>query len=214
MIRFPDPEYAAAGGVVHWGGSLEPDNLAAAYRSGIFPWPVDGWPLPWFCPERRAILEFDRLHIPRTLLKVQRLSPFRLTIDAAFSTVIRACANRRRPGEDGTWITPEMIDAYTELHRLGHAHSIEAWDGDEFAGGLYGVDAGGAFAGESMVYYKPNASKLALLHLIEHLKERGVDWLDVQVMTPHIHALGAREISRGAFLKKLADAQARDLKLF
>ncbi len=214
LIRFPDPESAAVEGIVVIGGQLNAANLLNAYGRGIFPWPMDGWPLPWFCPEVRAILEFKDLHIARSLQRAQRQSPFRFTIDKDFPAVMRACADATRPGEDGTWITHEMIRAYCELHESGHAHSVEAWEDDELVGGIYGVDAGGAFAGESMFYLRPNASKLALLHLIEHLQQRGSDWLDIQVMTPHMRAFGAKEISRRAFLRKLEAALARGLKLF
>jgi leucyl/phenylalanyl-tRNA--protein transferase len=145
---------------------------------------------------------------------VQKRAPLRLTIDKVFSEVVEACAAAKRKDEVGTWITVDVIRGYTELHKLGHAHSVEAWEGDTLVGGIYGVDAGGSFAGESMFYSRPNASKLALLYLIEHLKGRGLDWLDIQVMTPHMRVLGAKNISRHAFLKKLKTALARRLDLF
>ncbi len=214
LIRFPDPEFAAVEGIVVVGGALNAANLLGAYRRGIFPWPVDGWPLPWFCPEERAILEFKDLHVPRSLRREQKRGRFRLTIDKDFRGVIEACAKVRRKEEDGTWITPEMIRAYSELHALGHAHSIEAWEDERLVGGIYGVDGGGAFAGESMFFLQPNASKLALLFLVEHLRERGLDWLDIQVMTPHMRVFGAREISRREFLRRLEATLTRGLKLF
>ncbi|HYE64143.1 MAG TPA: leucyl/phenylalanyl-tRNA--protein transferase [Pyrinomonadaceae bacterium] len=214
LIRFPDPRYAGVAGIVTMGGRLSTVNLLRAYQQGIFPWPIEGWPLTWFCPEERAILEFKDLHIPRSLARARRRTPFRFTIDLDFRRVILACAHVERAGEDGTWITPEMIRAYCDLHQAGHAHSVEAWEGDQLVGGLYGVDAGGAFAGESMFFFRPNASKMALLHLIEHFRARGLDWIDIQVMTPHMRALGARLISRDAFLEKLALARARGLSLF
>ncbi|PYS88835.1 MAG: leucyl/phenylalanyl-tRNA--protein transferase [Acidobacteria bacterium] len=214
LIQFPDPRTAAHEGILVLGGELNARNLLNAYRQGVFPWPIDGWPLTWFCPEERAILEFKDLHVPRSLRRAQRRAPFRFTIDRNFSAVITCCANIRRTSEQGTWITPQMRRAYCALHQAGHAHSIEAWAGDELVGGLYGVDAGGAFAGESMFHLRSNASKLALLFLIEHLQARGLDWLDVQVMSPHMAALGAKEISRDEFLVKLAEARARGLKLF
>lgn len=214
LIRFPDPERAAVEGIVVIGGELSSANLLQAYRRGIFPWPIDGWPLPWFCPEERAILEFNDLHVSRSLLRVKQRAPFRLTIDNAFSDVIRACASAERKDEAGTWITPDMIRAYCDLHEEGHAHSVEAWQDDILVGGIYGVDAGGAFAGESMFYARPNASKLALLHLIEHLNSRGLDWLDIQVMTPHMRLYGAKNIIRSEYIKKLKIALARGLILF
>jgi leucyl/phenylalanyl-tRNA--protein transferase len=196
------------------GGELNAANLLQAYRKGIFPWPIDGWPLPWFCPKERAILEFKNLHVSRSLLKLKSRSPFRLTIDTDFGEVIHGCASAQRKDEDGTWITPEMIRAYCQLHDEGHAHSVEAWEGDDLVGGIYGVDAGGAFAAESMFYSRPNASRLALLHLIDHLNSRGLDWLDIEVMSPHMHVFGARNISRHEFLKKLETALARRKELF
>jgi leucyl/phenylalanyl-tRNA--protein transferase len=214
LINFPDPRDAPFGDIVAVGGNLHPLNLQRAYARGIFPWPIEGWPLTWFSPQERSIIEFENLKIPRSLSKVRRRAPYRLTIDAAFPEVIRACARVKRADEQGTWITPDMFRAYCRLHELGHAHSIEAWEGDRLVGGLYGVDSGGAFAGESMFYLRPNASKLALLHLIEHLQGRGLDWLDIQVMTPHMQALGARTITRREFLEKLAAARLRSLKLF
>lgn len=213
LIDFPDPRLATIDGIVAVGGKLTPENLLRAYRAGIFPWPIDRW-LPWFCPDERAILEFKDLHVSRSLKKAQRTAGFRFTIDAAFPQVIHNCATVKRAHEPGTWIDREIIRAYTELHAIGRAHSVETWHGDKLVGGLYGVDAGGAFAGESMFYLEPNASKLALLHLIEHLAARGAEWLDAQVMTPHMEALGAREVPRDEFLDKLAQAQARGLRLF
>jgi leucyl/phenylalanyl-tRNA--protein transferase len=214
LIRFPDPEQAAVEGIVVIGGELNAANLLQAYRRGIFPWPIGGWPLPWFCPEERAILDFNDLHVSRSLQREMKRAPFRLTIDNDFSGVLHACASAERKDEVGTWITPEMIRAYCELHDEGHAHSVEAWEGDNLVGGIYGVDAGGAFAGESMFYSRPNASKLALLHLIDHLNARGLDWLDIQVMTPHMRVFGAQNISRHAFLKRLSSALAGGRKLF
>jgi leucyl/phenylalanyl-tRNA--protein transferase len=214
LVSFPDPRDSTPEGIVAVGGGPQPEFLLEAYRKGIFPWPVEGYPLLWFSPPERAILEFDELHVPRRLLRERRSTSLRFTIDLAFERVIRSCAAIERAHETGTWIIPEVIDGYIELHRIGFAHSAEAWEGDELVGGIYGVDAGGAFAGESMFYRRPNASKLALLFLIDHLKSKGLDWLDVQVLTPHMEALGARLISRDEFLGKLADAQRKNLKLF
>ena len=214
VIRFPDPKYATAEGIVALGGDLQPENVLEAYRRGIFPWPIEGWPLTWFCPQERAILEFSDLHIPRRLLRERRRTALRFTIDADFRRVIRACASITRNGESGTWITPAVIRSYTELHRRGYVHSVEAWEDDALVGGLYGVDADGAFAGESMFYLRPNASRLALLHLIEHLCARGLDWMDIQMMTPHMEAFGAKLVSRDRFLEKLAQTRSRRLKLF
>lgn len=212
--------------MVALGGDLSPENLLEAYRSGIFPWPITlenggatgmgGVPMTWFSPTPRAILEFNRIHLSRSLKKTSRQSEeiHSFSIDQAFEQVIRACAEVPRPGQSGTWITEPMLEGYLELHRLGAAHSAEIWNGDELVGGIYGVDADGAFSAESMFHRKANASKLVLLHLVEHLKNRDLDWMDIQMMTPHLKALGAREISRDDYLEKLAATRALGLKLF
>jgi leucyl/phenylalanyl-tRNA--protein transferase len=213
--RFPDPRTATSEGLVAVGGSLDPGTLFDAYRHGIFPWPVgERYLVPWVSPPTRAVLDYAQLHIPRRLARDRATQAFRLTIDRDFASVIRACARARRPEGPGTWITRAMIDGYTALHRLGHAHSVEVWEGAVLVGGLYGVDAGGAFAGESMFHSRANASKLALIFLMGHLHDRGVDWLDVQVMSPHLAALGAREISRDEFLERLELALGRGVVLF
>jgi leucyl/phenylalanyl-tRNA--protein transferase len=200
--------------IVAVGGNLRPETVLAAYRRGIFPWPHDGLPLLWYCPRERAVLDVDDVHVGRNLARAARRNGLRFTIDQAFGRVIRACAAVPRPDQGGTWINDEMIAAYERLHALGHAHSIEAWQDDRLVGGLYGVDPGGAFCGESMFYEEPNASHLALLHLLEHLKSRGLDWIDIQVMTPHMEHLGARAIPREEFLARLEAALERGLRLF
>jgi len=214
VVEFPDPRSANSDGIVAVGGDLHPQSLLLAYRQGIFPWPVEGMPLLWFCPAERGVLEFSELHLPRSLAAAHRRTRLRFSIDAAFSDVIHACASSKRPEQEGTWITPEVIAAYVRFHRLGYAHSVEAWHADRLVGGIYGVDVGGAFAAESMFYREPNASKLALLHLIEHLGSRGLDWIDIQVLTPHLSRLGAKTIGRNEFLKKLRQTRARRLQLF
>jgi leucyl/phenylalanyl-tRNA--protein transferase len=212
---FPDPRTIGMGDVVAFGGELRPERLRLAYRSGIFPWPHPGVLLPWYCPRRRAVLEFDRLHIPESLQKAQRKHKMMFTIDQAFVQVIRQCALMPRPGQEGTWINTAMQKAYTELHRQGDAHSVEAWDSEgNLVGGLYGVDAGGVFCGESMFFHTPNASKLALLYLIDHVRERGATFLDIQQLTPHMERLGAREILREDFLARLWQIQSKGLVLF
>lgn len=200
--------------VVSFGDPLTVENVREAYLKGIFPWHMDGIPLPWYCPERRAVLEFADLHIPRSLEKVRRRSEFSFTIDTKFREVMAECSKSFRPGQGGTWITDEFRDVYSQLHNEGMAHSVEAWSGGELVGGLYGIDAGGVFCGESMFFKKPNASKLSLLFLIDHLRSRGSTWLDAQVMTPHIKALGGIEIDRSEFLRKLGEAQSLDNELF
>ena len=213
MSTFPDPRYAPSD-VVAMGEDLRVETLREAYRKGIFPWPHDGLPLPWFSPRRRAVIVFDELHVGRSLRKAQKRARFTFTIDRDFHSVIRACAAAERPEQDGTWIAPSIIAAYTRFHAAGDVHSVEVWEDEELVGGLYGVDAGGVFTGESMFHRRTDASKLALLFLIDHLRARGATFLDCQVMTPHMQALGAREIARGRFLDLLAEAQARGLRLF
>ena len=146
--------------------------------------------------------------------RLRRQSALRFTIDRDFPAVIAACADMPRADQPGTWITDDMTAAYTRLHQLGIAHSAEAWDGDQLVGGVYGVDVDGAFAAESMFRHVPNASKLALLHLVDHLAARGLDWLDVQVLTPHVARLGGRAIARDEFFTRLASTRARGLMLF
>ena len=227
-INFPNPRthrfsqwvrfgnyYYDAEDIIYFGGQMTMENLRAAYRKGIFPWYIEGLPLPWFCPQWRAVVEFSELHVPKSLAREQKKNKFEFTIDRAFSEVIENCANVKRNDQHGTWITRDFIESYVNLHQAGDAHSVEVWDaGEQLVGGLYGVDAGGVFCGESMFHLRPNASKLALLFLIEHLKERGATWLDAQVMTPHMEGLGAREIPRGEFLTRLEETQAKSLKLF
>lgn len=213
MSRFPDPRYAR-GDVVAVGDDLRVETLRDAYRHGIFPWPNDEPPLPWFSPRRRTVIFFEELHVGRSLRKAERRNGFTYTIDRAFEEVIASCADSPRGEETGTWIGPEIIAAYGDLHRAGDAHSVEVWRDDELVGGLYGVDAGGVFTGESMFHRAPDASKLALIFLVEHLRARGVRWLDCQVMTPHMEALGARQIARSRFLDMLAEAQAAGRPIF
>lgn len=213
-VLFDDYFYYARD-IVSFGDELTVENLRRAYRLGIFPWHVEGLPLPWYCPEKRAILEFADLHIPRSLERSRRKNLFTFTIDTDFEGVIERCSRAVRSGQSGTWITADFIRAYTDLHNAGVAHSVEAWSTDgRLVGGVYGVDAGGMFCGESMFHTETDASKLSLLFLIERLAERGATWIDAQVMTPHIKALGAKEIKRKEFLAKLRKTQEADTKLF
>ncbi len=214
-LRVIDSRQAGDQDIVGVGDDLRPDTLVWAYQHGIFPWPMPDLPLFWFCPAQRAVLDFDRLHVPRRLARRRRQTPLRVTIDTAFGDVIRACQSAPRPGQDGTWITPAMRHAYTMLYQQGHAHSVEAWTEDgALAGGLYGVEVGGVFSGESMFHRVPDASKLALLFLIDHLASRGSTWMDIQMMTPHMQTLGATVISRANFLDRLEREHRRGLTLF
>jgi leucyl/phenylalanyl-tRNA--protein transferase len=202
-LQFPDPREANPQGLVAIGGDLSVERLLLAYRSGIFPWTIA--PISWWSPDPRAVLEHDQLHIPDSLKKILRKGVFKITMDRAFAQVIENCA-ARVAGRSDTWITPEFIEAYTQLHEQGHAHSLECWQDGELAGGIYGVAIGGFFAGESMFHRVSNASKVALCHLVEHLRKREFALLDIQMLTPVTRQMGGTTISRGDYLKRLAVA--------
>jgi leucyl/phenylalanyl-tRNA---protein transferase len=179
------------------------DLLISAYATGWFPMAVDG-EIRWFSPDPRGILPLDSVHVPRRLARVLRQGVFRIEINRAFGEVIRACAaDARDPLDPGTWIDDEIIESYEALHERGFAHSVEAWRDDTLAGGLYGVALRGAFFGESMFFRETDASKVALVALVERLRGRGYQLLDTQWVTPHLHQFGAVEISRGAYLRRL-----------
>ncbi|NNE68125.1 MAG: leucyl/phenylalanyl-tRNA--protein transferase [Pyrinomonadaceae bacterium] len=227
MSSIPDPQnhvfaewvlfgnfYYQARDIIGFGWELNVENVRDAYKKGVFPWHIDGMPLPWFCPEERAVLFFDDLHVARSLQKERRRSRFLFTIDRDFQGVVENCRTVPRAGQHGTWITDEYIEVYTELHKQGDVHSVEVWLDEELVGGLYGVDAGGLFCGESMFFKEPNASKLALLHLIDYLKKRGSDWIDIQVLTEHMEKFGAIEIPRDEFLQRLESTQRKQPNLF
>jgi leucyl/phenylalanyl-tRNA--protein transferase len=182
---------------------LPPSLLISAYLQGVFPMGVDG-ELHWFSPDPRAIVPLDTFHVPKTLAQTIRRQPFEIRIDGAFRDVIQACADR----PEGTWITAEIAKAYGELHRLGLAHSVEAWHKESLVGGLYGVSIGGAFFGESMFHRRRDASKVAHFHLVERLRSRGLALLDIQFMTAHLKRFGAVEIPRDDYLKLLRKAVA------
>jgi len=200
-LAFPDPRDADENGIVAFGGDLSPSRLLLAYRSGIFPWYSAGDPILWWSPDPRLVLNLDDFKLRKSLRK--RLKHFEIRFDTAFGDVIRACATVSRPGQQGTWVLPEMIEAYEVLHAMGHAHSIEAWQEGKLVGGLYGVAVGGIFCGESMFAYVSDASKVAFAELVAHLKVWGFDLIDCQVPTEHLISLGAVEISRNQFLETL-----------
>src|SRR5438105_11662097 len=204
-LPFLLPELADENGLVAVGGDLRPERLIQAYRLGIFPWYAEGEPICWWSPDPRAIIELDGLHIPRRLDRTLRSGRFQVTVDEDFAGVIRGCADGR---EEGTWITAEMIQAYEALHRLGHAHSVEVWEGDLLAGGLYGVAIGGLFAGESMFTRGRDASKVALAHVVRRLVERGFQLFDIQLLSDHTAHLCALEIPRQQHLARLRQAIA------
>lgn len=196
------PEIAQELGLIATGGDLQPDRLLNAYRQGIFPWYDEGEPILWWSPDPRAIFELDGFHASRRLQRTIRSGKFALTVDRDFAGVIRGCGDRA----EGTWITSAMLAAYQELHRLGHAHSVEAWHEGQLAGGIYGVAIGGFFAGESMFTRVRDASKVALAFLVERLRQRGFQLFDIQFVTDHTVRLGAVEIPRKTYLKRLRQA--------
>ncbi|BBO32406.1 leucyl/phenylalanyl-tRNA--protein transferase [Lacipirellula parvula] len=203
---FPPAQRASPEGLVAIGGRLSTNWLLDAYRHGIFPWPSNSYePMLWWSPDPRAILPLDGMYISRRLERRLRSGEFQATCDTAFAEVISACATG--PGrEGGTWITPEMVAAYTELHRLGCAHSVEIWREGQLAGGVYGLAIGGLFAAESMFYRSRDGSKAALARLVCHLRTRGFALLDVQQATDHTDSLGVVEITRKEYLKRLEAA--------
>ena len=197
------PELADEYGIVAVGGDLSPERLLTAYRRGVFPWYDATTPILWWSPDPRAIFEIGGLHISRRLTRTIRSGKFQVTIDRDFAGVIRGCADR--PG-DGNWITPDMLAAYETLHRLGYAHSVETWRDGILAGGIYGVAINGFFAGESMFSRVSDASKVALAFLMEHLQSRGFLLFDIQFLNPHTQRMGATEIPRDDYLRRLGQA--------
>jgi len=207
-IPFLEPEQALAEGIVAVGGRLDVGTLYEAYRRGIFPWPQEGLPMLWFSPPERGVLFFDELHIPRRakeLLKTKDL--YRFTQNQALPQVLEFCQKQPRPGQDGTWILDEMIEAYQNFHQAGFVRSFEVWQGKELVGGLYGVFLQGVFSGESMFHRQTDGSKRALLYAIEILQNEGLHWIDTQMVTPVVGAFGGRLIPRAEYLKMLKDAQ-------
>ena len=204
-LAFP-PVEEAEDGLLAVGGDLGPERLVLAYSSGIFPWYSRGQPILWHSPDPRLVLRTADLHVPRSLRKTIRKGSFRFTLDHSFSEVIDACARVKRPGQKGTWITTEMKRAYVELHRLGLAHSVEAWEGERLVGGLYGVSLGAAFFGESMFTRVPDASKAAFVVLVEQLRAWDIGLLDSQVYTEHLARFGATEWPRRDYLVALRQA--------
>jgi leucyl/phenylalanyl-tRNA--protein transferase len=202
-LVFPPPEMADEDGLLAIGGDLSVDRLVLAYSMGIFPWFSDNYPILWWSPDPRLILLPKELKISRSLAQTMKKGIYRITVDTAFGEVIRNCASIRRKGENGTWITDGMVQAYIKLHGAGYAHSVEAWDGNELAGGLYGVILGKAFFGESMFARKSDASKTAFATFARQLAADGFHLIDCQISTEHMKRFGATEISRAKFLRLL-----------
>lgn len=212
--RFPDPRDASSEGIVAIGGNLEVETLVDAYSHGIFPWPQEGLPLLWFSPEERGWIDLTKeIPIPtrfeRTFEKLKRENRVEVRIDTAFREVLSHCRVSKRKGQDGTWILPEMVEAYVKMFEAGFAHSIETWIDGELAGGLYGVFVHGVFSGESMFHRVPDASKVALITMLQMLKSHGFEFVDVQMVTPVVAAFGGELIFRHEYLKRLELAQKR-----
>jgi leucyl/phenylalanyl-tRNA--protein transferase len=204
----PFPPLTAAlaepNGLLAAGGDLSPERLLAAYRRGIFPWYSDGQPILWWSPDPRMVLHVSEFHISHSLSKRVRRGDFEIRVDTAFRSVIEACATTPRDGQRGTWITGPMVDAYCELHRRGHAHSVESWRDGELRGGLYGLALDRMFFGESMFAWESDASKVALVHLVALVRRMDVPLIDCQQETSHLSTFGARPIAREAFAAHLA----------
>jgi leucyl/phenylalanyl-tRNA--protein transferase len=206
--EFPPVSWASDDGLLAVGGRLTPERVLEAYRRGIFPWPIVEHHyeiLAWFSPDPRAVLELDRLYVSRRLARRVRSQWFRVTCDQAFTEVVAGCA-APRSADTGTWITPMVALVYGRLHTMGHAHSIEVWRDETLVGGLYGISLGGFFAGESMFHRQRDASKVALVFLVAHLRAQGFRLFDIQQATPHAVSMGATEISRPRFLARLREA--------
>jgi leucyl/phenylalanyl-tRNA--protein transferase len=200
LLWFPPATSADREGLVAVGGDLSVDRLLLAYRGGLFPWTTN--PLGWWSPNPRGVFELAAFHVPRTLQRTLRRNLFEVTFNRDFQSVIAACA--AQPRGESTWITPAFIAAYQALHAAGHAHSVEVWRDGRLVGGVYGVAVGGLFAGESMFHVESDASKVAVFHLVQLLRERGFTLFDTQMVTPTTAALGAVEIPRAAYLRRLA----------
>lgn len=203
---FPDPSYACDEGILAYGGDLNPNRIIKAYMNGIFPWYAKDDPILWWSPNPRMILSLDEFKCSKSLFKTLQKKHLTVKFNQQFRNVITLCSKVPRVGQQGTWILPEMIEAYCTLHEMGFAHSFETYEGDVLVGGGYGVAMGNVFSGESMFSLKSNASKVALYHLVEHLKKQDFTCIDCQVPTPHLKSLGAREITREDFLELIKSA--------
>lgn len=202
-LVFPPVEQAEADGLLAVGGDLSSERLLLAYRNGIFPWYNEDEPICWWCPDPRFVLFPDELKISKSMRPVLNGNKFRFTINKAFVQVMQHCRKTDRKGQDGTWISPAIVEAYTDLHLMGHAHSAEAWMDGQLVGGLYGIRMGNVFFGESMFSSVSNASKFAFARYINFLQQQKVQLIDCQVYTPHLESLGARLIPREDFIGQL-----------
>src|SRR5688572_6527234 len=204
-LVFP-PVHLAEDGLLALGGDLRPERLLLGYTQGIFPWYAENLPILWHSPDPRMVMTTRDLIVQRSLRKAIKRQPYRITADTAFRAVLRGCAEVPRPGQTGTWLIPDMVDAYMKLHELGFAHSFEAWRGEELVGGLYGVSLGAAFFGESMFAKGPDASKVAFATAVERFREWGFHFVDCQVETEHLARFGAEHWPRRRFLTALVRA--------
>ena len=202
-LYFPPVTEADVEGILAIGGDLSTQRLLLAYRNGIFPWYSDDEPIIWWCPNPRFVLFPDEIKISKSMRAVIKKQTYSFTINNCFNNVIKNCKTINREGQSGTWISEEVIDAYTNLHNLGYALSAETWKNNKLVGGLYGVKMGNIFFGESMFSLSPNASKFAFIQLVKHLKNEGVKLIDCQVYTTHLESLGAKMIDRNDFMRLL-----------
>lgn len=205
-IQFPDPRNAEDDGLVAVGGELSTEYLLSAYSQGLFPWFNEGEPILWWSPNPRMVLYPERFKLSASLRQKIKSNKYRVAVDEAFDQVIENCASSKRRGQEGTWITSDMLDAYKELHRLGFAHSVETYKEGKVIGGLYGISIGKAFFGESMFHHEADASKIALYYLCELMKDWEYHFIDVQQSTSHLRSLGAEDIDRSQFLLDLEKA--------
>ena len=203
-LAFPSPKLAHDDGLLAVGGDLSDDRLLLAYSLGIFPWYREGDPILWWSPDPRMVLIPSEFRVSKSQQRINRSGRFRVTMDRAFEGVVAACAWVPRPGQDGTWITEEMIAAYCGLHRAGYAHSVECWESEELVGGLYGISLGRCFFGESMFSLESNASKIAMSALTAQAVRWEFTLIDCQTHTPHLERLGAKDVSRSEFLDLLS----------
>jgi leucyl/phenylalanyl-tRNA--protein transferase len=209
---FPNPELADESGLLAVGGDLDPARVLLGYSIGVFPWYSEGQPILWHSPDPRFVLHPGDLHVGRSLRQRLKQRPYEISIDRDFSSVIQSCQKAPRPGQDGTWITGDMQDAYIALHEAGFAHSVEAWEEGELVGGLYGVSLGSVFFGESMFAKRPDASKVAFVALVQQLVNWNFDLLDSQVHTEHLERFGAYEIDRSSYLDVLSNCLDKDTR--
>ena len=213
LVSFPHPALAFDEGIVDLSDDLSVDRLLESYSFGIFPWPHEDLPTLWFSPAHRGVLDFSEFHISKSLKKVLAKSDWSYSFNREFETVIRTCAQAPRPGQSGTWITERMIQGYLEFHDAGYAHSLEVWAGDDLVGGLYGVYVAGVFSGESMFFHQPNASKAALVRLVDFLSGHNLTWMDIQMVTPASKAFGGKYIPRHRFLERLDKAKRQAMPI-